>query len=153
MIAFAAYVEEEDAGSSGVSFSSWLKVSHAPLHGYHSMLNRGRADQRSGSEHWASCGPRNDLLTFSQIRVMRRQGGDRLFSFAPVHDLSIISRSTDLADGRRRQQQQGSELDLQGGKVLGDEWADLVVKNRNGIMLRSSTLLVRPSLRNQGIMS
>lgn len=72
---------------------------------------------------------------------MRRQGGDRLFSFAPVNDLSVISRSADLASGRRAQQ--GGDIDLQGGKVLGDEWADLVVKNRNGIMLRSSTLLVR----------
>lgn len=111
----------------------WLKVT---------PLTRTRADQRSGSEWRKRCKGDRNLLTLSQIRVMRRQGGDRLFSFAPVHDLSIISRSTDLADGRRRQQQQGGELDLQGGKVLGDEWADLVVKNRNGIMLRSSTLLV-----------
>lgn len=29
------------------------------------------------------------------------------------------------------------EVDLQGGKVLGDEWAEHVVTNRNGIMLRA----------------
>lgn len=28
LIVFAAYVEEEDAGDSGVTFSSWLKVGH-----------------------------------------------------------------------------------------------------------------------------
>lgn len=34
------------------------------------------------------------------------------------------------------------DLDAQGGKVLGDEWAEHVVLNRSGIMLRASTLLV-----------
>jgi hypothetical protein len=29
-------------------------------------------------------------------------------------------------------------MDLQGGKVLGDEWAEHVVTNRSGIMLRAS---------------
>jgi hypothetical protein len=30
------------------------------------------------------------------------------------------------------------DVDIQGGKVLGDEWAEHVVQNRNGIMLRAS---------------
>ncbi|KAL7424934.1 hypothetical protein Q5752_000621 [Cryptotrichosporon argae] len=75
---------------------------------------------------------------WNQIKVIRRAGGHRLHVFAPVNDLSLISRSSDLID--RRDRQSGREIGLQ-GKVLGDEWAEHVVKNRNGIMLRSSTLL------------
>lgn len=84
-------------------------------------------------------------LMTSQIKVLRRQGGNRLSAFAPVHDLSIISRSSDISDGRlsRTRDRQMGGLDAQGGKVLGDEWAEHVVLNRSGIMLRASTLLVR----------
>lgn len=112
LIVFASYVEEEEAGDTGVTFSSWLK---------------------SRPEIW------------NQIKIMRRQGGDRLFAFAPVNDLSIISRSSDFGDdaANRSHTVDGRirDVDLQGGKVVGDEWADHVVKNRNGIMLRASTLL------------
>lgn len=69
--------------------------------------------------------------------MLRRRWGDRLFAFAPVNDLSVISRSLDLGD-RRVTRRTGSDGDLEGGKVLGDEWAEHVVKNRNGIMLRAS---------------
>lgn len=34
------------------------------------------------------------------------------------------------------------EVDLQGGKVLGDEWAEHVVTHRNGIMLRAKWVLL-----------
>ncbi|WVQ79454.1 hypothetical protein IAT38_001552 [Cryptococcus sp. DSM 104549] len=104
LIVFAAYVEEEDAGTTGKSFSSFLK---------------------SRPEIW------------NQIKVLRRSGGNRLFAFSPVQDLSIISRSSELDDKREGHH----DVDLQGGKVLGDEWAEHVVTNRNGIMLRASTLL------------
>ena len=73
---------------------------------------------------------------------MRRQGGNRLFAFAPANDLSVISRSPDFVDSHYRRSHFGEgkkrDVDLQGGKVLGDEWAEHVVKNRNGIMLRAS---------------
>ncbi|WWC93062.1 uncharacterized protein L201_008027 [Kwoniella dendrophila CBS 6074] len=105
LIVFASYVDEEDAGTTGVTFSSWLK-------------NR--------PEIW------------NQIKIMRRSGGNRLFAFAPVNDLSLISRSSELGEkgiSARR------DLEMSGGKVLGDEWAEHVVTNRAGIMLRASTLL------------
>nr|XP_019043261.1 hypothetical protein I302_07836 [Kwoniella bestiolae CBS 10118]OCF22191.1 hypothetical protein I302_07836 [Kwoniella bestiolae CBS 10118] len=105
LIVFASYVEEEDAGTSGATFSSWLK-------------NR--------PEIW------------NQIKVMRRSGGNRLFAFAPVNDLSLISRSSELAE---RGMSVRSDLEMSGAKVLGDEWAEHVVINRAGIMLRASTLL------------
>jgi hypothetical protein len=109
LIVFAAYVEEENAGNTGVSFSSWL-------------TNR--------PEIW------------NQIKIMRHHGGNRLFAFAPANDLSLISRSTEHSQGKERTTGGGGrELDLQGGKILGDEWAEHVVTNRSGIMLRASTLL------------
>ncbi|RSH87875.1 uncharacterized protein EHS24_000393 [Apiotrichum porosum] len=77
---------------------------------------------------------------WNQIKILRRRWGDRLFAFAPANDLSVISRSLDLGD--RRDLRKG-QSDLEGGKVLGDEWAEHVVKNRSGIMLRASTLLKR----------
>ena len=70
---------------------------------------------------------------------MRRQGGNRLFAFAPANDLSLISKSSDFTENRYATvpgKKQG--MDLQGGRVLGDEWADHVVQNRSGIMLRAS---------------
>lgn len=66
---------------------------------------------------------------------MRRRWGDRLFAFAPANDLSVISRSLDLGDRRERRYDSALEIE---GKVLGDEWAEHVVKNRSGIMLRAS---------------
>lgn len=68
---------------------------------------------------------------------MRRQGGNRLFAFAPANDLSLVSRSSELNE-RQSSTERHRVVDLQGGKVLGDEWADHVVVNRKGIMLRAS---------------
>ena len=82
------------------------------------------------------------LTGSSQINILRRQGGNRLSVFAPANDLSLISRSSDYIDGHpvRSRAVGGVKpgIDVQGGKVLGDEWAEHVVKNRNGIMLRAS---------------
>jgi hypothetical protein len=70
--------------------------------------------------------------------MLRRRWGDRLFAFAPANDLSVVSRSLDLGD--RRTNRKG-QTEVEGGKVLGDEWAEHVVKNRSGIMLRASWVL------------
>ncbi|WVR08265.1 hypothetical protein IAU60_005312 [Kwoniella sp. DSM 27419] len=105
LIVFASYVEEQDAGLSGMTFSAWLK---------------------SRPEIW------------NQIKVLRRSGGNRLFAFAPVNDLTAISRSSEFGEKGPSSRR---DVDVQGGKVLGDEWAEHVVTNRSGIMLRASTLL------------
>lgn len=68
--------------------------------------------------------------------MLRRRWGDRLFAFAPANDLSVVSRSLNLGD--RRVARRGVDTEVEGGKVLGDEWAEHVVKNRSGIMLRAS---------------
>jgi len=67
-----------------------------------------------------------------------RRNASRLEIFAPIEDLSLISR------GSRKGRLDAlieNELGISGGQVVGDEWADLVVKNRSGIILRASTLL------------
>ncbi|KZT53703.1 hypothetical protein CALCODRAFT_439779 [Calocera cornea HHB12733] len=74
---------------------------------------------------------------WNQVRYMRKNA-NRLEIFAPVADLSAISR------GSRKGQLDAlieNELGISGGQVVGDEWADLVVKNRSGIILRANTLL------------
>lgn len=87
--------------------------------------------------------PASVQLTNSQIKVLRRRWGDRLFAFAPANDLSVVSRSLDLGD--RRISRKG-QTEVEGGKVLGDEWAEHVVKNRSGIMLRASWVLFSPRM-------
>lgn len=75
----------------------------------------------------------------SQIKTMRRQTGNRLSAFAPVNDLSQISRTSEHGESHGdRPHGRPRDMELQGGKVLGDEWAEHVVTNRNGIMLRAS---------------
>jgi hypothetical protein len=69
---------------------------------------------------------------------MRRHGGARLHVFAPVSDLSLISRTAGAEGGMGGMNARFRDVDLQGGKVLGDEWAEHVVNNRSGIMLRAS---------------
>ncbi|KAL7413408.1 inositol hexakisphosphate-domain-containing protein [Mrakia frigida] len=68
---------------------------------------------------------------WNQIMLLRRGvgTGSRLFLFAPVADLSVISRAS------------GRATEPDGGTVMGNEWAEHVVANRSGIILRASTLL------------
>lgn len=87
----------------------------------------------------------DQLTNSSQIKIIRRSSGNRLFVFAPANDLSMISRSHDVVDGQYGRssgdgRDRKREVDLQGGRVLGDEWADHVVQNRSGIMLRASSV-------------
>ncbi|PPQ89323.1 hypothetical protein CVT25_003160 [Psilocybe cyanescens] len=76
---------------------------------------------------------------WTQIKFLRKQYGSRLNIFAPVNDLSSLSKSSSvtrtLLPGKR------NDVAVTGGQILGDEYSDHVVKNRNGIILRESTLL------------
>ncbi|KXN91655.1 Paladin [Leucoagaricus sp. SymC.cos] len=75
----------------------------------------------------------------NQIRFLRRTYGSRLNVFAPVNDLSSLSKS----GSERRSLVAGKKNDMAiaGGQILGDEYTDHVIKNRSGIILRDSTLL------------
>ncbi|CAE6515835.1 unnamed protein product [Rhizoctonia solani] len=66
---------------------------------------------------------------WNQVGFMRK-AGLRLNVFAPVADLSAISKGESVQAPQ-----------VAGGRVLGDEWTDHVVKNRSGIILREGMLL------------
>ncbi|KAG8213255.1 inositol hexakisphosphate-domain-containing protein [Butyriboletus roseoflavus] len=76
---------------------------------------------------------------WNQVMFLRKSRGSRLNVFAPTHDLSLLSRSgavdKSLVAGQK------NNVEIAGGQLLGDEYSDLVVKNRSGIILRESTLL------------
>ncbi|KAI0635643.1 inositol hexakisphosphate-domain-containing protein [Trametes polyzona] len=81
--------------------------------------------------------PRSEIWT--QVTFLRKSHGSRLNVFAPINDLSVLSR-TGAADRALLPSQQG-DLTIAGGQILGDEYSDHVVKNRSGIILREGTLL------------
>ncbi|KAK2460946.1 hypothetical protein APHAL10511_007416 [Amanita phalloides] len=76
---------------------------------------------------------------WSQVIFLRKGGEYKLNVFAPVTDLSSLSKSSTeeraIVPGRK------NDLAINGGQVLGDEYSDHVVRNRSGIILRESTLL------------
>ncbi|KAL5486072.1 hypothetical protein ACEPAI_7116 [Sanghuangporus weigelae] len=76
---------------------------------------------------------------WNQVVYLRKSRGSRLNVFAPVHDLSGLSKSGSeihpAAKGVKR------DVTVAGGQVLGDEYTDHVVKTRNGVILREGTLL------------
>ncbi|KII85117.1 hypothetical protein PLICRDRAFT_45241 [Plicaturopsis crispa FD-325 SS-3] len=76
---------------------------------------------------------------WNQVTFLRKSHGSRLNVFAPVNDLSSLSRSgyedRALVPGHK------NDAAIAGGQIFGDEYSDHVVKNRSGIILRESTLL------------
>jgi hypothetical protein len=78
---------------------------------------------------------------WNQITFLRRSHGSRLNVFAPVNDLSALSKSGGVDKAGTLVAGQKNDVAIAGGQILGDEWSDHVVKNRSGIILRESTLL------------
>ncbi|KAG2071110.1 hypothetical protein BDR04DRAFT_1016893 [Suillus decipiens] len=76
---------------------------------------------------------------WNQVKFLRKTYGSRLNIFAPVNDLSLLSRSG--AEDKSLVAGQKNDVEIAGGQLLGDEYSDHVVKNRSGIILRESTLL------------
>ncbi|KAF8734647.1 hypothetical protein AX14_003198 [Amanita brunnescens Koide BX004] len=75
---------------------------------------------------------------WTQVEFLRKGDGFKLSVFAPVTDLSSLSKSSTervVVPGIK------NDLAVRGGQVLGDEYSDHVVRNRSGIILRESTLL------------
>ncbi|KAN0063509.1 hypothetical protein ACQY0O_003956 [Thecaphora frezii] len=75
--------------------------------------------------------------------TMIRSKGRKLYFFDPVSDLSIISRGAagDLKASSQRLQGRFGEVSGQGAQVPGDEFAEYVIRNRAGVVLRPFTLL------------
>jgi hypothetical protein len=68
---------------------------------------------------------------YSQVKYLRRSGS-QLKIFAPVSDLKLISQAgVDNLEYNRK------DVAIAGGQVVGDEWAEHVVKHRSGIILRT----------------
>ncbi|KAF9223711.1 hypothetical protein BS17DRAFT_802243 [Gyrodon lividus] len=76
---------------------------------------------------------------WNQVMFLRKSRGSRLNLFAPVNDLSLLSRSG--AEDKSLVAGQKNDVEIAGGQLLGDEYSEHFVKNRSGIILRESTLL------------
>lgn len=76
---------------------------------------------------------------WNQVMFLRKSYGSRLNVFAPINDLSNLSKSGSedqaLVPGQR------NDVAIAGGQILGDEYSDHVIRNRSGIILREGTLL------------
>ncbi|EGO24423.1 hypothetical protein SERLADRAFT_438035 [Serpula lacrymans var. lacrymans S7.9] len=71
---------------------------------------------------------------WNQVMFLRKSYGSRLNVFAPVNDLSLLSKSG--SEDRALVPGQKNDVEIAGGQLLGDEYSDHVVKNRSGIILR-----------------
>ncbi|KZP23754.1 hypothetical protein FIBSPDRAFT_1042612 [Athelia psychrophila] len=78
---------------------------------------------------------------WNQITFLRKSRGSRLNVFAPVNDLSALSKTGNAARSSVHIAGKQNDVAIAGGQILGDEWSDHVLKNRSGIILRESTLL------------
>ncbi|CCL99307.1 uncharacterized protein FIBRA_01323 [Fibroporia radiculosa] len=76
---------------------------------------------------------------WNQVMFLRKSYGSRLNVFAPISDLSKLSKSG--AEGGLLVAGQRNDLAIAGGQILGDEYSDHVIRNRSGIILREGTLL------------
>ena len=74
-----------------------------------------------------------DLPT-SQVMFLRKSYGSRLNVFAPINDLSHLSKTG--SQERALVPGQKNDVAIAGGQILGDEYSDHVVRNRSGIILR-----------------
>lgn len=112
MIAFASYIEEEDAGGTGRKFSEWLLDRPE-------IWNHIRALRRRGGSRLFVFSPINDLSLLSRV-VLPHQ-----------HVLDI----------KGKESKPKGEVDQYENRVLGDEWSQYTIANRSGIILRAGTLL------------
>lgn len=64
----------------------------------------------------------------SQIIFLRKSHGSRLNVFAPVNDLSSLSKTGSIDRAGKFVAGQKNDVAIAGGQILGDEWSDHVVK-------------------------
>ncbi|VDC06830.1 unnamed protein product [Peniophora sp. CBMAI 1063] len=81
--------------------------------------------------------PRTEI--WNQILFLRKSHGSRLNVFAPVHDLTALSRSGSMERATTRGHR--NDVQIAGGEMLGDEYSEYVVKTRAGVILREGMLL------------
>ncbi|KAK0223506.1 inositol hexakisphosphate-domain-containing protein [Armillaria fumosa] len=85
---------------------------------------------------------------WNQVMFLRKSIGTRLNVFAPINDLSSLSKSGSA--GRALVPGRNNDVAIAGGQILGDEFSTHVIKHRSGIILRESTLLKSDQWLSQG---
>lgn len=111
-MAFASYVDEEDAGATGKTFADWLMQRPE-------IWNQIQVLRRRGGGRLFVFTPINDLTPLSKaVFPPQLQGG--------------AGRKPGIASG---------ETGKQETTVLGDEFSQYVISQRSGIILRAGTLL------------
>jgi len=81
--------------------------------------------------------PHLNLVIHSQVMFMRKLYGSRLNVFAPVNDLSSLSKSGSQEQSLVRGQK--NDVAVAGGQILGDEYSDHVVRVRKYLRISRST--------------
>ena len=134
-IAFANYVEMQDEFQQ--SFADWLKVRPFAIPRM-SFSNTSACVGKNGdlevSRHLCRPLRISEKSFHSQITFLRKVHGSRLNVFAPINDLSALSRSG--VDRRLLLPGQQNDVAIAGGQILGDEYSDHVIGTRSGIILR-----------------
>lgn len=74
-------------------------------------------------------------LQLSQIVFLRKSHGSRLNVFAPVNDLSALSKTGSADRAGILVAGQRNDVAIAGGQILGDEWSDHVVKVHSSSLL------------------
>jgi hypothetical protein len=129
MIAFASFVDASDKDFS-MTFLEWIKVSvsiHVSQCSASSFFVKARTEI---GKYVCELPDTLLLLTFlffsSQVRFLRKTYGSKLNVFAPINDLSSLSKSgsetRSLVAGKK------NDLAISGGQILGDEYTDHVIK-------------------------
>lgn len=150
IIAFASYVESQTDFSQ--TFFEWLQVWFLNPGWYCVIANRYLKEPNRDLEVSERCQrlPVTDFFA-SQIKFLRTTYGSRLNVFAPINDLSSLSKGGIEVRGFSGAK---NNVTLAGGQILGDEYSDHVVRvfglsqfliardthigaqNRSGIILR-----------------
>ena len=129
MIVFASFINTSDKDFSQ-TFFEWIKVCHR-LSLTKSIFWRHKGTNRN----WKVCPHQiSELVVISevlssspsQVRFLRKTSGSKLNVFAPVNDLSSLSKSSfetrSLVAGKQ------SDMAIASGHILGDEYTNHVIK-------------------------
>ncbi|SNX87857.1 uncharacterized protein MEPE_06568 [Melanopsichium pennsylvanicum] len=100
------------------------------------------ASQTATFQHRFAIWLKNRAEIWRGIQLIRSKG-HRLYFFDPVGDLRILSggKAGELVATSEKLQRRFGEVSGQGAQVPGDEFAEYVIRNRAGIVLRPFTLL------------
>jgi hypothetical protein len=79
----------------------------------------------------------------SQITFLRKSHGSRLNVFAPVNDLSALSKTGSVDRANALVAGQKNDVAIAGGQIMGDEWSDHVVKVGLSFPVKRSSCLMR----------